>query len=116
MKVDILRLVLIAVISALVGWGCYEIASSEPRCIVSAIAAGVFTLVAGGAAVAISYDDGRTGLSIRVLSGIVCVIGLVMNVAFAFFEYNIPVFVICNGVVLVVYLLILQGLYRAKQQ
>lgn len=38
-----------------------------------------------------------------------------MNVVFAFFEYNMPLFVICNGVLLVLYLLMVQSLYKTRQ-
>lgn len=109
-----MKLLLIAVVSVLAAWGCYEISSVDPYCTASAVAVGVELLVTGIAGVAMNYDS-RVGVSIRLLSVVFGVLGLLMNVVFAFFEYNMPLFVICNGVLLVLYLLMVQSLYKTRQ-
>lgn len=116
MKINVFRAILMAVLAALVGYGCYEISDTDPRRIITAVAVGLVTFVTSSAASAVDYLDGRIGVSIKLVSGIFVAIGIVMNVIFAFFEYNIPLFVICNGVLLVLYLLIAQGLYKSEQQ
>lgn len=115
MKIDYFRLVLVTAISALIAWGCYEIADEEPYATISAIAVGAYTFVTCGASVAMNYKEGRTGVSIKLLSGLFCTGGIIMNIVFAFFEYNIPLFAICNGLLLVVFLLIAQSLYKTRQ-
>ena len=101
-------------ISGLLAWGCYEIASVDPQRIITTVTVGLITFIMGGVTVAVNFHDKRIGINIKMLSGIFCVIGLMMDAIFSFFAYKISLFVILNGLLLMLYLLIVQRLYRIE--
>ena len=80
-------------ISGLLAWGCYEIASVDPQRIITTVTVGLITFIMGGVTVAVNFHDKRIGINIKMLSGIFCVIGLMMDAIFSFFAYKISLFV-----------------------
>ena len=114
MKVDIIRSIIAFAISALLAYACYEICNYERVQWIVAIGA-LFTLGTPlMLALGISSKQERSSVMLKTLSSSVFCIELLSNGIFVFFDFNVPLYVIINGLILVVFILIYNSIYRTK--
>lgn len=114
MKVDIVKSIIAIAISALLAYACYEICKYEHLQWVITI--GVFltmgvTLIFS---LALSSEKSGSTIMLKTLSCIALVIEALINEIFMFFDFNIPVYVITNGIILLIVTLIYSSIYRTK--
>jgi hypothetical protein len=57
----------------------------------------------------------RTALMFATMSAIFFVVIVIMNLIFAFVNFNKPIFIILNGVILLVYALMASGMAKVKE-
>ena len=66
-------------------------------------------------AFSLKYNLPRTGANIRTVSGIFFAIALMSNFLFTFITFSAPVYILINGIFLLVYLLIVSFIASSKQ-
>jgi hypothetical protein len=115
MKVNLINSLIAAAMSALIAYGCYAICDYEEVQLLITIASFVQFLVLSIGTIAVSLPESRSTVMFRILSGVFFGVATISNIAFAFFDFNVPTYIILNGVILLIYLLSALGIARAKQ-
>ncbi len=114
MKVDIIKSLIAFAISALLAYACYEICDFERvQLIVTAgalLTMGTPLLFALG----VSAEQERSSVMLKALSWTVFMVELIANGTFVFFDFSIPVYVIVNSLILIIFTLIFNSIYRTK--
>ena len=67
------------------------------------------------ATIGVNFEQSRTTTNVRVVSGIFFVISLASNLIFSFFTFSTPSYVITNGILLLIFVLIAYSISKAKQ-
>lgn len=114
MKINSLYFVITILISGLLAWGGYAISSYDDRSVFVLVALFLSLSVTSVCGLAIQYEEHRSGVSVRTASWMFFFIALVMDYIFAFFHFNIPLFVICNGLIILIVILIANSIYKTK--
>lgn len=115
MKFDFIKSLIVLLIAALFGYALYSICDYEAlRWLLVGVGAGVFaieSLLTFG----ISLKEERKSMMFNTLSGIVLFATLIMNLIFAFCDFNVPLFVIINGLLLLIYAMSAVSIYRTQK-
>ena len=85
----------------------------ESNKLLIAIGGFVFFAITLACTIGIQYETAGVSTNVRVLSSIFFVVGLVSHIVFSFFSSSVPLYVIVNGIVILVYALIVNGLIKA---
>ena len=114
MKLDIIKSVVAVVISALLAYACYEICKYESVQTLAAI--GSFLTIATPlmCAIGVEIKAERTSVVLKVLSWVVLLAEVVTNGIFICFDFSNPAYIIVNGLILVLYLLIYSSIYKKQ--
>jgi len=114
MKINFVPTIIAIVISLLISYGLYSFHDSENKILLSA---GSFVFLATSLVMAIgaSFEFPRTTTNVRVVSGIFFTIALISNLIFAFINFSVPSYIIINGILLLVFMLIAYSLIKSKQ-
>ena len=114
MKINFVQTIIAIAVSLLIAYGLYSFHSSENKILLSA---GSFVFLATALVMTIgaSFELPRTTTNIRVVSGIFFVIALISNLIFTFINFSVPSYVIINGILLLVFILIAYSINKAKQ-
>lgn len=115
MKFDFIKSLIVLCIATLFGYGLYSICDNESlRWLVTAVGGGIFAIEAL-LTFGISLKEERKSMMFSTLSGIVLFVTFVMNLIFAFCDFAIPVFVILNGLLLLLYAMVAVSIYRTQK-
>jgi hypothetical protein len=114
MKINFVQSIIAIAMSLLIAYGLYSFNSSENKILLSA-GSFVFIATALVMTIGVSYELPRTTTNIRVVSGIFFVIALISNLIFTFINFSVPSYVIINGILLLVFILITHSINNAKQ-
>ena len=100
--------------SLLIVYGLYNFNGSENKILLSA---GSFVFLATTLVMTIgtSFEFPRTTTNIRVVSGIFFAVALISNLIFTFINFSVPSYVIINGILVLVFILIIYSINKAKQ-
>ena len=114
MKINLVQTIIAIAVSALIAYGLYNFHDSENKILLSA---GSFVFLASTLVLTIgtSFQLPRTTTNVRVVSGIFFAVALISNLIFTFVEFSVPSYVITNGILLLVFILIAYSINRAKQ-
>jgi hypothetical protein len=114
MKINFVQTIIAIAVSLLIAYGLYSFHSSENKILLSA---GSFVFLATALVMTIgaSFELPRTTTNIKVVSGIFFVIALISNLIFTFINFSVPSYVIINGILLLVFILIAYSINKAKQ-
>ena len=114
MKIDFIKSLVAIVISALLAYACYSICKYESVQTLAAI--GSFLTIATPLMFAIGVETKaeRTAVILKVLSWVVLLAEVVTNGIFICFDFSIPAYIIVNGLILVLYLLIYSSIYKKQ--
>lgn len=112
MKVNFVNSLIAVAISALLAYVCYEICDYER--IQWVITIGAFITIALPAlfAIGVSVKEQRGSIMLKTLSYVFFIMELVANGIFVFFDFQVPLYVIINGLLLLIYLLIYNSIYK----
>jgi hypothetical protein len=111
-QVKFFQLIIAIAMSALISFGFYSM-DIESNKLLIAIGGFVFFAITLACTIGIQFETAGVSTNVRVLSSIFFVVGLVSHVVFSFFSSSVPLYVIVNGIVLLVYALIVNGLIKA---
>ncbi len=114
MKINLVPTIIALAISSLIAYGFFTFCNNEYQLLVS-IGSFVFLFLTIEMIIGIRFDLPRTTTNIRVLSGVFFIIGLISNLLFSFLDFSKPSYVITNGILLLVFILIVYAIYKAKQ-
>ena len=64
--------------------------------------------------ISVSFEQPRTTTNIRVLSGIFFVLALISSLIFMLVQFNSPLYILINGIMFLIWLLIVYALKRAN--
>ncbi len=115
MKIDFVKTIIAIAISCLVAYGFYTICEYDNlRWLLTSIS-GVMLSLFLIFTIGIRVKAERTAVMISILSIMsFCICGIV-NLVFAFFDFSKPLFIISNGLLLLVYTLIINSMYKNRQ-
>ena len=114
MKLDIVKSLIAVAISALLAYACYEICDYEN--VRWVIAAGALVTIGAPVmlALGVSSQQERSSVMLKTLSWVFLLIEIVSNGIFVFFDFSIPVYIIVNGLILLILVLIYNSIHRTK--
>jgi len=114
MKINLVQTIIAIAVSLLIAYGLYNFHDSENKILLSA-GSFVFLATALVMTVGASFELPRTTTNIRVVSGIFFAVALISNLIFMFLSFSQPSYIITNGILLLIYVLITYSINRAKQ-
>lgn len=114
MKINFVQTIIAIAVSLLIAYGLYSFHDSENKILLST---GSFLFLATALVMTIgaSFAPPRTTTNIRVVSGIFFTIALISNLIFTFINFSVPSYIIINGILLLVFTLIVYSINKAKQ-
>jgi hypothetical protein len=114
MKINFVQTIIAIAVSLLIAYGLYSFHASENRLLLSA---GSFVFLAATLVTTIgaSFEFPRTTANIRVVSGIFFAVAFITNLIFTFIAFSVPSYVITNGILILVFILIAYSINKAKQ-
>lgn len=115
MKLDIPKSIISLIISGLIAYGCYSICPFEELCCLLTGTTFGYLAITGLMTFGITINTLRNATVIKVFSGCMFFTGIVLNITFFFFKFNIPLYIISNGIILFMYLLICVSIWRSRQ-
>lgn len=112
MKIDILKTVIALAISALIAYACHTFCKFE--IVQWAITIGSFVTIGIPCVLSmgLSSAEERGAVMLKTLSSIMLTIEIVINLVFLFLDFSVPVYVIVNGLLMLVFLLVYNSMYR----
>lgn len=115
MKIDWIKTLIAVLINALMVYGMYVTCSSDTlRDILIGVSAVVLTIT-GVFTLGVSVEGERSAIMVKIVSGIFYAVLLVVNWIFTVVEFTIPLFIIINGILLLLYALVIVSMARTKQ-
>ncbi|MCB9427057.1 MAG: hypothetical protein H6584_08555 [Flavobacteriales bacterium] len=114
MKANFVEIIIAIAVSLLIAYGLYSFHDSENKILLS-VGSFVFLAVTLIFTIGTSFELPRTTTNVRVTSGIFFVIGLISNLIFTFLDFSVPSYILINGILLLVFILIAYLVNKAKQ-
>ena len=114
MKINIVQTIIAISVSLLITYGLYSFHDSENKLLLSA-GSFVFLATTLVMTIGVSFELPRTATNIRIVSGIFFAIALFTNLIFTFINFSVASYVIINGILLLVFMLIAYSINKAKQ-
>lgn len=114
MKINFIPTILALAISFLTAYGLYSIHANEHR-ILLMLGSFVFFAVTLITAFGASFNLPRTTFNLKTLALIFFVIALCTNLLFSFVNFSVQSYIVSNGILLLVFLLITYSIKSAKQ-
>jgi hypothetical protein len=114
MKINFVQSIIAIAVSLLIAYGLYSFNNSENEILLSA-GSFVFLAVTLINTIGVSFELPRTTTNIRVASGIFFAIALIGNLIFTVINFSVPSYLIINGILLLVYILIAYSINKVKQ-
>lgn len=114
MKINFVQTIIAIAVSLLIAYGLYSFHDSENKILLST---GSFVFLATTLVMTIGarFELPRTTTNIRVVSGFFFATALISGLIFTFVNFSVPSYVIINGILFLVFILIVYSINRAKQ-
>jgi len=114
MKLNLIPCIIAVLASALIAFGLYSWCRMEEMSLLVAIFGGISMVLTFGSTIGVSFEDDRTSVNIKTLSGISAGILLIANIVFCCISsFSVAGYVITNGVLLLIWLLAVYGVVKA---
>lgn len=114
MKINFVQTIIAIAVSLLISYGLYSFHDSENKILLS-VGSFAFLTITLILTIGVSFERPRTTTNVRVVSGIFFAIALISNLVFTFLKFSIPSYIITNGILLLVFVLIAYSINKAKQ-
>lgn len=116
MKFNFINTIVACGLSALLAFTCFSICDIEELRILLTVVSFIMFLSFAVPSLGIKVESyPRTSTLLKVTSIIFWSIGIIANLIFSFYDFNKSAFIIINGILLLVFILIYSSLYKAKQ-
>lgn len=113
MKVKFIPALVAVLISALIAYGLWNFHNFDNKILLS-VGGFVFCAVTLFCAFGVNFELPRTTTNIRFLSITFFVIALISNLIFCFVNFAVPFYIILNGILLLIFILIVYSITKAK--
>ena len=115
MKVKVVPTIIVFGISALLAYALYNICHTEGKELLLAIGGGLCLSLPLVTCFGVRFEPSRTSANVAVVGVVFFVLMLVSNAIFAYAHFETHSYVIVNGVLLLLFLLITYYVAKAKQ-
>ena len=114
MKINFVQTIIAIAVSSLIAYGFYSFCGSKNKALLT-MGSFIFLATTLVITIGVNFEKSRTTSNVRVVSGIFFAIALMSNLVFSFFTFSTPSYVITNGILLLIYMLIAYSINNAKQ-
>lgn len=101
-------------VSALIAYGLFNLSKGENKELVG-IGTGVISLATLITAIGVSYKNGRVATNVRIVGMLFFLLGIGSNITFGLLSLSQPAYIVANGILFLVFLLIANFIAKAKQ-
>lgn len=111
MKLSVVPSIIAFAISSLIAYGLYNWCQDADMKLLLSIFGGCSMLLTFWGTLAISFEESRTTVNIRVLSGVFALLMVVSNAVFCCVSsFTAPLYIIINGILILVWLISVYGI------
>lgn len=115
MKANIVRILSAVGIGAFIGWGISALSQDPTKSLPLGLVAGIESILLWIGFVGIDFNEyPRSGMMVRTACLLGFIVLLILNTIYAFCGINTSFYVL-NGILLLVFLIIITGAYNTKQ-
>lgn len=114
MKINFVQTIIAIAVSSLIAYGFYSFCGNKNKALLT-MGSFIFLATTLVITIGVNFEKSRTTSNVRVVSGIFFAIALMSNLVFSFFTFSTPSYVITNGILLLIYMLIAYSINKAKQ-
>lgn len=114
MRVHPVNLLIATVIGALLTYGITSIDANAMKG-TTAIGGFIFLAATLGTAIGVTFENGRAGVNLRVLSIVFFVAAFSLNMVFAMFSLSQTSYIIVSGICFLLFVLIANAVYSSRQ-
>lgn len=114
MKLNFVQTIIAIAVSLLIAYGLYSFHESENKILLS-LGSFIFLATTLVITIGVNFEQSRSTTNVRVVSGIFFAIALASNLIFSFLKFSTPSYVITNGILLLIFVLIVYSINKAKQ-
>jgi hypothetical protein len=112
MQINPVMLIVSLAVSVLIAFGFYTANEGEKYLWLITIGSGALSLITLSGILAISFDvRGGTG-NYKIVSSLFFVITLLSNIIFSFLNFTLPLYIIVNGILFLLYIVIEYGIIK----
>jgi hypothetical protein len=114
MRINLVKSAIAIGVCGLIAFGFYRFHDGENKSLLS-LGSFLFSVVTLLWTIGINFEFPKTTTMIRTVSGIFFFVALLSNFLFSFSDFSAPLYVIVNGVIMLIYVLIVYTISKAKQ-
>lgn len=114
MKVNFFLSFLGLALALLVGYWAFNVAEGKENDVICGVGSTICFLVTLIPALGMNYESSKLGTNVKVLSFLFFIIFLISHFCFAVFGVKMPFYILCNGIILIIYLAIVYKLSGVK--
>ena len=115
MKANAFLTLISILLAGLLGYWVYSVSEGKEQDIFCGICSTICFLFTAIPIVGLKYESGRMGVNVRILSGLFFVAFLISHFCFAYFGVKMPLYVIVNGILLVIFFALLYKLSEMRE-
>lgn len=115
MKVKVVPTIIALGISTLLAYALYNICHTEGKELLLAIGGGLCLFLTLATCLGVRFEQSRTSANVAVVGAVFFVLMLISNALFAYLQFETHTYVIVNGILLLLFLLIAYLIAKAKQ-
>lgn len=115
MKINLIPSLIALAISALIAYALYSFCKTEGHELLLAIIGGISMFLPLATCFGVRFPESRTSTNIAVIGGVFFGIMLVAGLVFAFVQFSTPALIIVDGLLLLIFLLCVYTVAKAKQ-
>lgn len=114
MRINTVLTIIAIAMAILIGYLTFSIAEGEKNDIVCGITSTICFTAVLIPIVGLQYDSSKLGINIKIMSVIFLVVFLISHFSFAAICIRMPYYIIINGILLLIYIVILDRMNRIK--
>ena len=114
MKINFVTTIIATAISLLISYGFYGFFEGDNKMIIS-VGTFVFLTITSVATIGVNFEKERSTTNIRVVSSIFFAIALISGLFYSFCNFSTAAFIIPNGLLLMIFILIVYSINKTKQ-
>ncbi|MGM9698420.1 MAG: hypothetical protein ACI3Y0_07225 [Prevotella sp.] len=114
MKLNVFLSLIGVALASLLGYLAYNIADGQDNEIMCGICSTICFIATLIPTIGLVFESNKLGINVRVLSALFLIIFIVSHFCFAGYGVVMPYYIICNGIILAIYLAILYKISNIK--
>ena len=114
MKINFIPTIIAITLSVLIAYGFYNFNDGENKILLS-LGGFAFLATTLVGSIGINYEQSRTTTNIRAVSGVFFTVAFTSNLIFNFLNFSKPSYIIINGILFLMFILIVYSINKVKQ-